>query len=62
MASPIGKYLHYLIFTWIENNSLSMLIKAKIIRRSCNMENPRHVFTNFNFENDLSQLAQLTML
>ena len=34
-----------------------MLIKAKLVRRSCSIDDLIHVFINFNFENDLSQLA-----
>ena len=34
-----------------------MLIKAKLVRRSCSMDDLIHIFINFNFENDLSQLA-----
>ena len=34
-----------------------MLIKAKLVRRSCSIDDLTHVFINFNFENDLSQLA-----
>ena len=34
-----------------------MLIKAKLVRRSCGIDDLIHVFINFNFENDLSQLA-----
>ena len=59
MSSPIGKYLNYGIsfFTFAERNSLSMVIKAKFVRRSCSIDDVIHVFINFNFENDLSQLA-----
>ena len=34
-----------------------MLIKAKLVRRSCSIDDLIHVFINFNFENDLSQIA-----
>ena len=34
-----------------------MLIKAKRVGRSCSMDDLIHIFINFNFENDLSQLA-----
>ena len=34
-----------------------MLIKAKLVRRSCSIDDLIHVFINFNFENDLSQFA-----
>ena len=34
-----------------------MLIKAILVRPSCSIEGFIHVFVNFNFENDLSQLA-----
>ena len=34
-----------------------MQIKAKLVRRSCSIDDLIHVFINFNFENDLSQLA-----
>ena len=34
-----------------------MLIKAKLVWRSCNIGDLIHVFFNFNFGNDLSQLA-----
>ena len=34
-----------------------MLIKAKLVWRSCSIDDLIHVFINFNFENDLSQLA-----
>ena len=34
-----------------------MLIKAKLVRCSCSINDLLHVFTNLNFENDLSQLA-----
>ena len=34
-----------------------MLIKAKLVRRSCSIDDLIRVFINFNFENDLSQLA-----
>ena len=34
-----------------------MLIKAKLVRRSCSIDDLIHVFINFNFEIDLSQLA-----
>ena len=34
-----------------------MLIKAKLGRRSSSIFDRIHVFINFNFENDLSQLA-----
>ena len=44
-------------FTSAERNSFSMLIKAKLIRRSCSIDHLIHVFINFNFKNDLSQLA-----
>ena len=44
-------------FTSAERNSLSMLIKAKLVWRSCSIDDLVHVFINFNFENDLSQLA-----
>ena len=57
MSSPIGKYLNYFIFTFAERNSLSMLIKAKLVRRSCSIDDLKHVFINFSFENDISQLA-----
>ena len=30
-----------------------MLIKAKLVRRSCSIDDLIHVFINFNFENDL---------
>ena len=38
-------------------NSLLMLIKAKLVRRSCRIDDLIHAFININFENDLSQLA-----
>ena len=44
-------------FTIAERNSLSMLIKAKLVRRSCSIDDLMHAFINFNFQNDLSQLA-----
>ena len=34
-----------------------MLIKAKLISCSCSIDDVIHVFINFNFKNDLSQLA-----
>ena len=34
-----------------------MLIEAKIVRRSRSIDDLLHVFINFNFENDFSQLA-----
>ena len=34
-----------------------MLIKAKLVRHFCSTDDLIHVFINFNFENDLSQLA-----
>ena len=34
-----------------------MLIKAKLVRRSRSIDDLIHAFINFNFENDLSQLA-----
>ena len=34
-----------------------MMIKAKLVRRSCSIDNLIHVFVNFNPENDLSQLG-----
>ena len=34
-----------------------MVIKAKLVWRYCSIEDLIHVFINFNFENDLSQLA-----
>ena len=34
-----------------------MLIKAKLVRRFCSIDDHIHVFLNFIFENDLSQLA-----
>jgi len=34
-----------------------MLIEAKFIRCSCDMEDLRHDFINFNFENYFSQLV-----
>ena len=34
-----------------------MLIKAKLVRRSNSIDDLIHVFINFNFEKDLSQLA-----
>ena len=34
-----------------------MLVKAKLVRRSCSIADLIHVFININFENDLSQLA-----
>ena len=34
-----------------------MLIKAKLVWRSCSIDDLIHVVINFNFENDLSQLA-----
>ena len=57
LSFPIGKYLNYFIFHIAQRNSLSMLIKAKLVRRSCSIDDLIHVFINFNFENDLSQLA-----
>ena len=33
------------------------MIKAKLVRRSCSIDDLILVFINFNFENDLSQLA-----
>ena len=44
-------------FTSAETNSLLILIKAKLVRRSCSIDDLVHVFINFTFENDLSQLA-----
>ena len=44
-------------FTSTVKNSLSILIKTKFVGRSCKMEDLKHVFINFNFENDLLQLA-----
>ena len=38
-------------------NSLSMLIKAELVRRSCSIDDLTNVCINFNFENYLSQLA-----
>ena len=40
MSSPVRKYVHYLI-DWKE--FLSVLSKAKFVRRSCNVEDLRHV-------------------
>ena len=59
MSSPIGKHLNYgtSFFTSAERNSLAMVIKAKLVRRSCSIDDVIQVFINFNFENDLSQLA-----
>ena len=34
-----------------------MLIKGKLVGRSCSIDDLIHVFINFNFENELSQLA-----
>ena len=34
-----------------------MLIKAKLVRHSCSIDDHIHVFINFNFENGLSQVA-----
>ena len=34
-----------------------MPIKAKLVRSSSSIEDLTHVFINFNFENDISQLA-----
>ena len=34
-----------------------MLIKAQLVRRSCSIDDLIQVFINFNFENDLPQLA-----
>ena len=34
-----------------------MLIKAKLVRRTCSIDDLIHVIINFNYENDLSQLA-----
>ena len=34
-----------------------MLIKVKLVRRSCSIDDLINVFIHFNFENDLSQLA-----
>ena len=34
-----------------------MLIKAKLVGRSCSIDDLIHVFINSNFENDLSKLA-----
>ena len=34
-----------------------MLIKAKLVTRFCSIDDLIHVFINFHFENDLSQLA-----
>ena len=34
-----------------------MLNKAKLVRHFCSIDDLIHVFVNFNFENDLSQLA-----
>ena len=56
MSSPIRKYLNYLVFH-IKRNSLSMLIEAKLVKRFCSIDDLIHVFINFNFENDLLQLA-----
>ena len=34
-----------------------MLIEAKVVRRSCSIDDLIDVFINLNFENDLLQLA-----
>ena len=39
-----------------------MPIKAKLVRRSSSIDDLIHVFINFNFENDLSQLAMENLM